>query len=75
MMREDTMGEQKFIYRCTECDSTKEFVEGGTAPTCCKKVMVLDPLPPCTLPDQAEMVRNEDEGGACDDGRGHGLEE
>ncbi len=69
------MGDQKYIYRCTECNRTVEQAKGEEAPTCCEKVMVLDPLPPCTVPDQAEMVRNEDEGEACDDNRGQALDE
>ncbi len=65
------MMEEKFVYRCTECNSTVEYSEGMKVPQCCRKVMVKDPLPPCTTADHAEMVRNEEEGGACDDGRGN----
>ncbi len=68
------MSGNKYVYRCSECDSTVEVSGEANSPMCCKKVMVKDPLDPCTTADHAEMVRNADDGDACDDGRDHVVE-
>jgi DNA-directed RNA polymerase subunit RPC12/RpoP len=64
------MVEKKYIYRCTSCGSSEEITEGKTAPSCCKKIMVKDPLDKCTIAEHPEMVRNNDDSEPCDDGRG-----
>ena len=65
------MGEKNYVFRCFVCYRTEEYVKGKRVPICCNMAMELDPLPPCTLADHAEMARNEDEGFACDDGRAY----
>jgi len=63
------MDKQEFMYRCMECGRTVNSAPAEDPPECCGKAMKEDPLPRCTSADQAEMVRNEDAGDPCDDGR------
>jgi hypothetical protein len=63
------MDNQQYTYRCPGCDKTVSYSTKSVAPTCCDREMVREPLPYCTSADHAEMVRNEDAGEPCDDGR------
>ena len=64
------MSKSKYIFRCSSCDSKVEILEGEPIPTCCKKIMIKDPLDQCTTTEHPEMVRNYDDNDPCDDGRG-----
>jgi hypothetical protein len=57
-------------YRCTLCNKTMEAPEDEKAPSCCGKVMVMEPLPQCTNADHPEMVRNTNPDMPCNDNRG-----
>jgi hypothetical protein len=64
------MTEIKYTYRCSACGRIEEHTDDKTEPVCCEKIMILDPLDQCTIPEHAEMTRNTDESEPCDDGRG-----
>jgi len=59
---------EKNIYICNECSKTISLLPGKNIPECCGKKMTIQ-LPQCQ-DVHPEMIRSEDTGEPCDDGRG-----
>lgn len=66
------MKDQKVMYTCAKCGKQVEKSKHDI-PECCGQKMQMDKLKPCTHAMHAEMVRNTDDDGPCDEARGENI--